>query len=166
MRCEDVQGHLPNYADGEIPPKERRAIEAHLRGCPICRAALGEVDSVAAMVVQSKAPPLPPGFAEQVMSRARYRITRQRVAWSPIQWWRTVSAPLRGAAAAVLVLGLLGGWAMGRAALGAKGSRPAGLAPSRDALDGYNVDYLDDAPQDSLAGSYLALVSHRDEEGR
>lgn len=166
MRCEDLQCNLANYADGGVPPDERNAVEAHLRGCPACRAALAEVDPVAAVLVQSQSPPIPPGFADRVMAHARYRITRPRGTWSPVQWWRTASAPMRGAAAAVLVVGFLGGWMMGRDAVRIPGSRAAVVASPPDPLDGYNLDYLGDAPKGSLANSYLALVSSHDGEGR
>lgn len=166
MRCEDLQRNLGNYVDGGISPDERKAIEAHLRGCPPCQATLADVDPVAAVLVQSQAPPIPPGFADRVIAHARYRIIRPRLTWSPVQWWRTASAPMRGAAAAVLVVGFLGGWMMGRDAVRAPGTRTAVVAPPADPLDGYNLDYLGDAPEGSLANSYLALVSSRDGKGR
>jgi anti-sigma factor RsiW len=166
MRCEDVQHNLPSYADGAIPPNERKTIEAHLRGCLACRAALTQIDPVAAVLIQSQAPLVPPGFAEQVMARARYRITRTRRMWSPVKWWRSAPAPMRGVVAAVLVLGFLGGVMMGRDASRTPGNRASAVASETDPLDGYNLDYLSDAPEGSLANSYLALVSSRDGEGR
>jgi len=166
MRCEDLQRSLAGYAKGAIPPEERNAVEDHLRGCPVCRAVLTQVDSVAAVLVQTQPPAVPADLAGRVMARARQRITRPGTAWNPVQWWRAAPASMRGAAAAVLVLGLLGGWAMGRAAVHTKSGRAGVLASSRDPLDGYDVDYLDGLPQDSLAGSYLALVSPHDKEGR
>jgi len=65
------------------------------------------------------------------------------------------------AAAAVLVFGLAVGSYMGWSA-----ERPmpqavtARTAVQADPLDAYNLDYLGDAPDGSLAGSYLALASN------
>ena len=35
--CEDVQRALSAFIDGELPPKDRAAVRAHLTGCAICR---------------------------------------------------------------------------------------------------------------------------------
>ncbi len=58
MRCEDVEVLLDAYADGEleglaatgIAPAGAAAVEAHLDGCPACRAALLEVRAFKASV--------------------------------------------------------------------------------------------------------------------
>jgi anti-sigma factor RsiW len=38
MRCRPVRERMSEYLDGELPPRERVAIEAHLEGCAECRA--------------------------------------------------------------------------------------------------------------------------------
>jgi anti-sigma factor RsiW len=166
MRCEDLQRNLVNYANGGIRPDEREAIEAHVRSCPACGAVLAQMDPVAAVLVQSQVPPIPLGFTERAITRARYPITRPRVTWSPVRWWRAASSPMRGAAAAALVLGFLGGWMMGREAVRTPGGGAAVAVSPPDPLEGYNPEFLGDAPEGSLANSYLALVSSRDGEGR
>lgn len=41
MACRDVQAKLFEYLDGELPEREREAVEQHLPRCPECRAAAG-----------------------------------------------------------------------------------------------------------------------------
>lgn len=165
MRCEDLRQALANYAQGRVPVHERQVIEAHLRDCPACRAVLAEMDPVAAALVQSQAPPIPAGFAERAMAAARSRIAKPAATWNPLLWWRTASAPMRGAAAAVLVVGFLGGVMVGRDAVRTPANQAAGVTSPSDPWEGYNLDYLGDAPEGSLANSYLALVSGHDGEG-
>jgi len=36
LRCGVVLTKLTDYLDGELPPVEREALEAHVRGCDVC----------------------------------------------------------------------------------------------------------------------------------
>jgi anti-sigma factor RsiW len=40
VSCAGLAESLSAYADGELPPRERGAVEAHLGGCPACRGQL------------------------------------------------------------------------------------------------------------------------------
>jgi len=62
----------------------------------------------------------------------------------------------------VLVFGLGVGSYMGWS--GQRSTSQAAIAQS-ESLDAYNLDSLGDAPDGSLAGSYLALASGRNGEG-
>jgi hypothetical protein len=101
-----------------------------------------------------------------VAARTR-RVVKATAGWNPVLWWRMTPAPMHAAAAVVFVIGLTAGLSMGWTMLSA-GNRIAGpqAAMQADPLDSYNLDYLSDAPDDSLAGVYVALVSARDGEGR
>jgi len=165
MRCETVQDNLIAFARGDSPPDERSAMEAHLRGCPTCRLALGEVDPIAATLVRGQTPPVPGGFAARVMAAARRgQATEAFVGWNPLRWWRLTSTPLRAAAAAVLVVGLTVGLVMGWTSMPSPAQAP--VAAQADPLEVYHLDYLGDAPAESLTDSYLALVSGHNGEGR
>lgn len=165
MRCETVQDNLIAFARGDSPPDERRALEAHLRGCPTCRLALGEVDPIAATLVRGQTPPVPGGFAARVMAAARRgQATEAFIGWNPLRWWRLTSTPLRAAAAAVLVVGLTVGLVMGWTSMPSPAQAP--VAAQADPLEVYHLDYLGDAPAESLTDSYLALVSGHNGEGR
>lgn len=37
---------LSDYIDDELDPEERRALEAHLAGCAVCRETLAELNAV------------------------------------------------------------------------------------------------------------------------
>jgi len=165
MRCEAVQDHLIAFARGDSPPDERRALGAHLRGCPTCRLALGEVDPTAAALVRGQTPPVPGDFAARVMAAARRRRGADVfVDWNLLRWWRLTSTPLRAVAAAVLVFGLAVGLVMGWTSVPSPAQAPA--AAQADPLEVYHLDYLGDAPAQSLTHSYLTLVSGRNGQGR
>jgi len=167
MRCEEAQEQLTALAAGGLPTDIHRAVQAHLDECAACRAAMARVDALAGVLVGVQAPPIPPGFASRVMAAARRSQRAEPVAaWDPLRWWRLVPAPMHVAAAAVLVIGLAVGFLMGWTTLPARQSPPAQATVEADPLDGYNLDYLGDAPSGSLADSYLTLVSNRNGEVR
>ena len=75
--------------------------------------------------------------------------------------------PMHAAAAAVLIVGLAVGLVMGWTASPSTARTSATEATVRaDALNAYNLDYLDEAPAGSLADSYLTLVVASNEGGR
>jgi hypothetical protein len=48
--CREWQESLGAYALGNLPPEERAGLEAHLDGCPACRAELESMTAVAALL--------------------------------------------------------------------------------------------------------------------
>jgi anti-sigma factor RsiW len=46
MDCGEVRDLLPAYADDELAPAERRAVAAHLVGCPGCSGALAALEAL------------------------------------------------------------------------------------------------------------------------
>ncbi|HEY7034952.1 MAG TPA: anti-sigma factor [Thermomicrobiales bacterium] len=60
LSCDDVEATLGAYALGVLEPEERRAIAAHLAGCPGCRAALARQTRAATALGLSVAPVAPP----------------------------------------------------------------------------------------------------------
>jgi len=164
MRCEKVQSRLPAYSSGELPTDVREAVQTHLGRCAACQAALTRVDALAAILASAQTPPVPGGFAARVMAAARRRqATEAFVGWNPLRWWRLTSTPLRAAAAAVLVVGLTVGMVMGWTSMPSPAQAPA--AAQADPLEVYHLDYLGDAPAESLTNSYLTLVSGHNGEG-
>jgi len=99
-------------------------------------------------------------LAWRVMAKARERqntemernVIRLGHRLAPSRPWA-----FRVAAAAVLVFGLAAGSYMGRSMSQTVTAR---TAVQTSPLDAYNLDYLSDAPDGSLAGSYLALASN------
>jgi anti-sigma factor RsiW len=159
---------LSAYVRGELPPDVRSALQAHLRECPACLASLTALDPIAAALVQSQEPPAPQGFAMRVMAAARSR--RKPVVagdWDLLHWWRMTPAPMRAAAAAMLVAGLAAGLATGWTARPAtRQAQDAQAVALADAVAVYHLDYFGDAPDGSLADGYVALLAGRNGEGR
>jgi len=169
MRCREVTTRLDAYVGGELPSALAAEVESHLASCESCRLALDRLRRLAAVLGQTLMLPVPAGFALKVMAEARTRAARRPAvaAWNPFQWWKMGSVPMRAAAAAVLVVGLLAGLAMGWNAVQAPAAKlSAQAAPQGDPLAGYNLDYLGEAPSGSLADGYMALLSGRNGEGK
>ncbi len=168
MRCRRVRETFDAYRDGELPAVIREAVRGHLAACDRCREALARHTRLRAVLADAagRTPPPPAGFANRVMCAAR-RGWSPRAApldWNPVRWWRQTRAPMRTAAAAVVVIGLCIGLLLGWTSAP---SAPQAVAPAQaDPVDTYQIDYLGEAPAGSLADSYLALVSATDEGGR
>ena len=164
MHCDNVLKQLQVFASGKLPTEVHQAVQAHLADCAACRAALGRVDSLAGILSAARTPPVPSGFTARVLATARQRQEAERIgAWSLLRWWRLTSAPMHAAAAAVLVMGLTVGLTMGWTT--APSAPRTSAAAGGDPLGTYRLDYLGDAPEESLAGTYLTLVSATNEGG-
>jgi anti-sigma factor RsiW len=166
MRCRKVRLTIDAYVSAGLGPRDRTAVEEHLEACDGCRQAATVARRLVALGQALPTPPVPEGFAERVMTLARRRIARPAPAapsWSLAAWWRMASAPVRAAAAAVLVIGLASGVLMGWSTWQAQAAPPTQTAVQPDPLASYNVGYLTDAPEGSLAQTYLALVSSAQE---
>lgn len=46
MRCRSIQRLLPDYIGAELSDQKRQEVEGHLKACPDCRAALGQLQQV------------------------------------------------------------------------------------------------------------------------
>lgn len=86
--------NLSAYLDGELPATERSLVEAHLAGCPDCRAVLGQLNSVSSLVKKHVMEPVPAALEKKVLGGAG-KTARP--------WFKPVLA-LSAAAAAVLVV--------------------------------------------------------------
>jgi hypothetical protein len=84
-RCEWRES-LGALALGQLPEEERAALEAHIEGCPGCRAELASLSGVAQLLPLADpehfgtAPAPPPSLADQVVAtiRSEQRKTRRR----------------------------------------------------------------------------------------
>lgn len=158
--CLGIRRQLSAYLDGELSPHRRTALERHLVRCRSCHAALESLRRLEHPLQAVEVPPVGPDLAGRIVAEAR---KRRNACGKPnaIPLYRRLSASptwvFRGAAAAVLVIGLgLGsymGWSAGR-------STSQVMIAQSNSLAAYNLDYLGDAPDGSLASSYLALASN------
>src|SRR5688572_30467321 len=93
MKCEQVVENVPDLLVDLLEPDVRREVEEHLRGCAECGRAL-EKARRGLSVLNEWQPPVPP---------ARTPTTRRALpSYAPNVW-----KPALGAAAALLVIGLL-----------------------------------------------------------
>ena len=128
--CGLMRAELAAYLYRELDPAGTAAVDAHLRTCAACRAALEERRATAALLDRWEAPaghPDPAALAAGVRARSGgARRRRRRIA-------------LLAAAALLLILPLAAGfeasWSGGRLVLAFGRARPAEPAAARDEAD-------------------------------
>ena len=159
LSCLRYRNRLGAYLDGELSPMRSKAVSAHVARCKACRVALEELRRLAPVMHTLEVPPVPAGLADYVMARARTRAVRSHegpVTWSPLEWWRMVSVPLRLAACATVLLAFFLGVALGRGVLvfGNNQTTVAGAA----SMEGF--EWFSQTPPASLGSTYLMLASN------
>jgi len=135
-------------------------VERHLVRCRACHVALDNLQQLERTLQSEEVPPAPPGLAGQIMAKAREHrsigqgrnVIRFGQRFATSRPWA-----FRVAAAAVVVFGLAAGSYMGRSV---SHTTPPRTAAQPDPLAVYDLDYLGNAPEGSLADSYLALASN------
>ena len=152
MSCRNVVSRLNAYLDGELSGRDRERVEQHLGECGRCREALARLRAVAHALARLPEPPVPQGFAERVVARARLRARLQPVV---VELWRSFPLARRIAAAAALVLGIGLGALMARDVTRASPMTSSAADPNAV----YRLDFLSDAPEGSLVDAYLTLAS-------
>jgi len=162
MRCHEVRQKLDLFIRQELAPSLSEKIEVHLSGCGRCREELARLRRLEGLLVSAPAPPVPEGFAERVVERARRGAVpdsadvaaRRRLGK---RLGRRVQIAM-GAAAALAGGFLLGGY------LGAQtwGSAPPAASERADPLAGSGLGQLIEPGGDSLARAYLTLTSGGD----
>jgi len=157
--CSRVRRQLGAYLDGELSQNRRTAVERHVVRCKSCRIASESLHRLERALRIVEVPPAPPSLAWQIMAKAREHQNAE-MERNVIRLGHRLptSRPwtFKIAAAAVLVFGLAAGSYMGRSVSQTVTTQTAVQA---DPLAVYNLDYLADAPEGSLADSYLALAS-------
>jgi anti-sigma factor RsiW len=160
MDCKDIKSKLGNYTGGRLPREGHNQVRAHLRACPLCRAALAEIDPVAAVLLQADPPPVPCDLAGRILAAARDRICPESTAnWNPVAWLRLASIPVRVAAALMLFFGITAGLKLGT---NVNDSQNQVTISENDPLNVYQISYIADLPEGSLADSYLNLIEPTD----
>ena len=88
MACEQWQAKLDTYLDGELPPEEMSAFDAHVRGCAQCGPeALARVQMKRAVHLAGKSFSPSPEFRERIRKTIAPRKTLSRVwgfAWAGV----------------------------------------------------------------------------------
>ena len=103
MTCQDAQGLLGAYVDGEFDPVERREFDAHMSSCEACR---GRVQFESwfrdGLRKSLPAPAAPPALRERIRHQVRHTATP--ASRQPIQLWAAAPAALAIAAVVTLVV--------------------------------------------------------------
>ena len=103
MTCEPASAAFEDYLDGQLPERERAALEGHLRTCGPCRSELSRLRSLRSMLADLPAPPAAPGALEAILRAAVRAPPVARRRWQAPRWF----APGLGLAAAlVLAIGV------------------------------------------------------------
>lgn len=99
MRCDEAARAAMRQASGRLDAAEARRLQAHLDGCPGCRAAVAGQDDVAAVLSARPDAAAPLGFAARVMARLDRPPT-----WLEVIDWRRWTVRLAPVAAAFAVV--------------------------------------------------------------
>ena len=159
LSCLRYRNRLGAYLDGELSPRRSKTVSAHVARCKACRVALEELRRLVPVMHALEAPPVPAGLADHVMACARTRAVRSHegpVTWSPLEWWRMVSGPLRLAACVTVLLAFFFGLALGRGAF-VSGNNQATVAGAAS-TEGF--EWFSQTPPASLGSTYLMLASN------
>lgn len=80
INCEQAQDLMSLYLDGELSDADRAAFEAHIAGCPACRAMLDTLAEVSALMGEDTEPPeaLATGVMDGVRAINRERESEKR----------------------------------------------------------------------------------------
>ncbi|MBF5045548.1 hypothetical protein FGE12_24280 [Aggregicoccus sp. 17bor-14] len=107
MKPQSPQGHedrLLEYAYGELPPAEARAVEVHLEDCPRCTESLREIRGVRTAMAPLAEEPVPHAGLDSLLAYAQSTARRNaEPSRAPARGgWRRLVLPLSGALAAGL----------------------------------------------------------------
>jgi len=162
MNCKKVISRLQAYVDKEMPVELIREMDEHLGACPACRSQAERIRQVGDVLDSLAVPPLPQGFSARVMAEARKRapLAKEKksffpLARQPLQWLLELSAPMRLAACAMVLLACLLGMFMSKE-LSLSGNRQTSVAET-ESLDGF--EWFSPTPPVSLGSVYLTYAS-------
>lgn len=160
MKCTRFRGLCGAYLDDQAPRDLRARMESHLGSCDACRRALESARALSALLRAQSAPPVPDGFAQRVMARARAQqssVPSRLGVRDLVHRMLNSLRPVTAATAAVLATGLILGALMGHDLGRIRSSSRAPRASAGDPLEGYDLDYLSEAPRGSLSHTVLTL---------
>ena len=104
MNCEDVQGLLDAWVDGELSARDRPAVGGHVESCETCARDVARIRALSRRVHELGRHPLPEGMQGRIAAIVD-RATRQhvRLPWRPA-WLSRVPMPALLASHAIAAL--------------------------------------------------------------
>ena len=168
MRCKKIISYLNAYVDGELPERQRFIVEAHLTTCEACRRRLEELRGIGELFQGTlSVPTMPDGLAARIMAEARRKqptgIPGRRsllLDWNLLEWIAGLSAPMRLATCATVLLAVVMGWSL------------VGRWPAQEGLNReqgrnlYGLEWFAPAPPDSIGSVYIAMTDEDYRKGR
>jgi hypothetical protein len=99
------QLHL--YVDGQLDPRARAAVDAHLGHCPECRGLVAQLTNLERAVAEAECPSAPEGYFDTLASRvaggiARRKMEKRRKSGGIVLRW--LGVPLAAAATIILAV--------------------------------------------------------------
>ena len=70
-KCKDIKDSLPLYMDDSLSDADKQTVEEHLKSCPRCSKALGELSKTKSLVNNLAEVEPPPWFKQRIISRIR-----------------------------------------------------------------------------------------------
>lgn len=108
MQCENAQGLLSTYHDGELPAEQRIALEVHLESCPQCTAALSELRRLSDLASNLEDPQPPSELSDRIFERRQPNHGDVRTSKRGI--YATIAALSVVAATVAIVIGIAAPW--------------------------------------------------------
>ncbi len=150
MKCSTAHKFISPYIDGELPKRDLKTLEDHMKACHKCRAEFEEGMELHNLFTSTEKFEAPFGFHTRVISNISLGEIRE-TARIPVLV-RLVEAV---AIVIVIAFGILSG------GLVTKGYSPD---KARDVMASLSLDIFDSAPPGSLGGVYLAMTEVSDEK--
>ena len=167
MNCKKVLARLEAYADGETSEGFSRQMKEHICGCPACQVQLERIRQVGAILDSLTVPPIPEELSNRVMAEARRRVSAAEEkrsffprVWQELRWLLELSAPMRLAVCAVVLVACLLGMVMSKE-VAMSWNRQSTVSEAEN-LDGF--EWFGPSPPASLGSAYFSLASSTPED--
>ena len=159
-----MSGHdteeLVRLLAGELPPERAAALGARLVREPELAAAWRRLETAWRAAEPAPGAPVPPGFAHEVMARAR-----REAEGAPVLSWALAPLWVRAAGAAALASGIIVGAGLGALRRPAEPPAAATAAAAEAAPASEETSEENGFLAPSLAEEYLAALAGEDGEG-
>jgi anti-sigma factor RsiW len=150
MKCSKAHKLISPYIDGELPQREMKTLDDHMRVCPKCRKEFQEGKELKKFLANADRSKAPYGFHARVMANISSGKARG-ISGIPVLVWF---------AEAVLIVAIIATGVFSGSVL-LKGYMPD---KAREVMASLSLDVFDSAPPDSLGGVYLAMTEPRNEK--
>jgi len=154
LTCDGAAPLLARLADGTLAGGARAALDAHLAGCPRCRAELDGQLAVVAVLARRPAAPVPAGLAARIAAEVALE-----AGWLGVANWRGWSFRLAPVAAGLVLAALLWGGRTAAPAVDTTGSLTpiveTWMMGERDSLPATSVFWQQDITADTLLATVL-----------